>query len=520
MTIARLPPGLGAAAPLLACGAPPEVANPPAAATAEVGFVELAADTYTLGAVTLTSPPARLLYDYQPALRDDGAAPLLLVTGGGPGAAVLLLALDTAPFGVTGRTAAGLVLGAHAAPFTDLGHVLYVDARDAGYSYAIAADPSAPEERAAGLGAASSNVFRDAADVLEVLLAFLSEHETLADRDLYLVAESYGGARTAVLVDLLLGAGERPGRSGPFASDALAAALDRSPGVGHDAAAWRWGLAARVRGQILLQPILAGAIQDAVTGELFEQEGSVLDTIAAETGVPYVRCAEREPPCEPFANAEAFLVAADRSQFDHRAPMSWLDELLGEAGSVGGDVEAAAATLGVPGEVLVAALRDRAPGAFRYAGEAAPAGGSLAAELGPLAPWDAWFTPLNRDLLDAFWTAEVRDLDAHADSTALPRLFVANLRSVPTLVTRARYDLHVYAPALPGVLARLPGVVAVTERGDDALAVTLEDGAEVTVHAPRFEESSHAVARDEAEELTGAIGEWMTGMGGGGADGG
>ncbi|HOU94312.1 MAG TPA: hypothetical protein PLU22_24845, partial [Polyangiaceae bacterium] len=116
--------------------------------------------------------------------------------------------------------------------------------------------------------------------------------------------------------------------------------------------------------------------------------------------------------------------------------------------------------------------------------------------------------------------AEVRELDAHADSTALPGLFVANLRSVPTLVTRARYDLHVYAPALPGVLARLPGVVAVTERGDDALAVTLEDGAEVTLHAPRFEESSHAVARDEAEALTGAIGAWMAGMGGGGADGG
>ena len=86
MTIARLAPGLGAAAPLLACGSPPEVATPPAAATAEVGFVELAADTYTLDDATLTSPPARLLYDYQPATRDDGTAPLLLVTGGGPGA--------------------------------------------------------------------------------------------------------------------------------------------------------------------------------------------------------------------------------------------------------------------------------------------------------------------------------------------------------------------------------------------------------------------------------------------------
>lgn len=505
---------------VLACGSPPEVATPPAVATAEVGFIEVAADTYTLGDTTLTSPPARLFYDYQPAARDDGTAPLLLVTGGGPGAAVLLLALDTAPFGVTARVEEGLALGAHAAPFTDLGHVLYVDARNAGYSYAITTDPSAPEARVAGLGAASSNVFRDAADVLTVLLAFFAEHPALADRELYLVAESYGGARTAVLVDLLLGAGERPGRSGPFASEGLAVALGQSPSAGRDAAAWRRELGAQVGGQILLQPILAGALQDAVTGELFEQEGSILDTIAAETGVPYVRCAEREPPCEPFANAEAFLAAAGRSQFDHRAPTSWLDELLGEAGSLGGDVEAAAATLGVPGHALVAALRDRAPGAFRYAGEAAPAGGTLAAELGPLPPWDAWFTPLNRDLLDAFWAAEVRHLDAHADSTALPGLFVENLRSVPTLVTRARYDLRVYAPALPGVLARLPGVLAVAERGEDALAVTLEDGAEVTLRAPRFEASSHAIARDEPEALTGVIGGWMAGMGGVGVPGG
>ncbi len=41
-----------------------------------------------------------------------------------------------------------------------------------------------------GLGAVSSNLFRDAADVLHVLLAVLSEHATLADRGLYLVAES------------------------------------------------------------------------------------------------------------------------------------------------------------------------------------------------------------------------------------------------------------------------------------------------------------------------------------------
>jgi hypothetical protein len=58
------------------------------------------------------------------------AAPLLVVTAGGPGAAVLLLAMDTATSGVTGRAEGGLLLGAHAAPFTALGHVLYVDARN------------------------------------------------------------------------------------------------------------------------------------------------------------------------------------------------------------------------------------------------------------------------------------------------------------------------------------------------------------------------------------------------------
>jgi len=62
-----------------------------------VGFVELAADTYVLGDATLTSPPARLFYDYQPATLDDSAAPLLLVTGGGPGAAVAGRYVHTIP---------------------------------------------------------------------------------------------------------------------------------------------------------------------------------------------------------------------------------------------------------------------------------------------------------------------------------------------------------------------------------------------------------------------------------------
>ncbi len=509
--------GAGWALPLLACGSSPEVAAPPAVAVAEVGFVEIAADDYSLGDATLTSPPARLFYDYQPALSDTDTAPLLVVTGGGPGAAVLLLAMDTATSGLIGRAEAGLLLGPHATPFTDLGHVLYVDARNTGYSYALATDPSVAEERAAGLGPASSNVFRDAADVLHVLLAFLSDHPALSACDVVLVAESYGGARTAVLVDLLLGAGERPGRSGPFASAVLAEALAAPLGEGDAAPLRGWDLGSRVRGQLLLQPIIAGALQDEVTGDLLEAEGSVLDAIAAETGIPFVRCAEREPPCEPFANVEAFLVAAGRSQFDHRAPLGWLDGLLGAAGSVGGDLGAAALVLGVSEAELVAALGDRAPGAYRFVDQAAASDGSLAAAAGPLEAWDAYFTPLNRDVLDAFWTAEVRDLDAHADASVLPGLFVDNLRSVPTLVTRARYDLHVFAPALPGVLARLPGVVAVTERGAEALALTLDDGAEVVLQAPRFEGSSHAIASDEPAALSAALAAWMAEIHGAGS---
>ena len=51
----------------------------------ETGFVSIAMESYRLVDEELTSGGAALFYDYQPTTSDDEAAPLFVVTAGGPG---------------------------------------------------------------------------------------------------------------------------------------------------------------------------------------------------------------------------------------------------------------------------------------------------------------------------------------------------------------------------------------------------------------------------------------------------
>jgi hypothetical protein len=168
----------------------------------ETGFVSIPVDSYRLVDEELTSGGAALFYDYQPTTSDDDAAPLFVVTAGGPGGPVLLLAHQIGQL----RT---------------VGHVLYIDARNSGFSYVTDPDSTTASTRAARFGPGDYNVFRDAMDVAWVLLDYWRRHPDDIHRDVYFVAESYGGARSAVLLDLFLSAREQAALKRPFHSAAL-----------------------------------------------------------------------------------------------------------------------------------------------------------------------------------------------------------------------------------------------------------------------------------------------------------
>jgi hypothetical protein len=469
---------------LIACDATSAEPNP--AEPSSIGFASLSADSYRVQEAELASGEARCFYTFRPTTADDQAAPLFVVTTGGPGAPVVLLADQLNEL-------------------STVGHTLFIDARNSGFSYVLDDDVESLTARQSRLGAAEYNVFRDAADVASVLLDFFQQYPEHARREVYFVAESYGGARTAVLLDLFLSASKYSTTPGPFLSPSLRDRIEAHLIHRFGELPVAEGAARGFRGQILLQPIIAGQLQDEEAGRLFEEPNSILDVLAESSGVRYVRCAEQTTACNPFANAQAFLEAIGVSRYDYRAPVGWLDTLLDGAARTAGDPEALADTLGVSPSAIVDALSERPPKAFRFGEVVACAPTALDEALPPVATWDAYFVALHPQLPAVFRGAAARELDVHPDSTVLPGLFVSNLRHTTTFITRAEYDLHVYAPALPGVLARMPGVAAVSSNdAAETLSVTLDDGTVRTVHAPHFA-ASHAIGHDDPEQLVAAI---------------
>lgn len=480
---------------------------------AELGFLLVDADSYELSGTPLASSPTRLFYNFHPAERDAHEAPLLVVTAGGPGSAVsLLTAWNTAPTTVSLEAGGQLVSNPNA--LTRFANVLYVDARNAGFSYSWLPDPSDPDARALAFSLANYNVYRDAADVLTVLLAFFERHPALAANPTFLVGESYGALRNTVMLNLLLFGPTGVGAVAHFASPAL---LDR---ISEHLRAWVGDprpsperIAALFPGQILLEPALAGSLQMEISGALFEEPGSVVDRIASEHGVEYVRCADRPPPCDAYVNARELLVSLDRSPYDLRRPADFLEAGLERTMETLSRLDALAQVLGVPRGSLQAALATREAGAYRFAdpGQAlSTPEGDLGASIGPLPVWDAYLMAVNLDVTRAFASSAVADHAAAVTTTSLGELFLQNLRQVRTFVSRGAYDLVAYGPAVAPTLRALPGVEDVVPAYDDGeLEVRFDDGLVRTLSSPEYA-SSHFVTLDAAEALGRDLGRFLT----------
>ena len=291
-------------------------------------MVDIPAATYELNHAELKSSPARMFYSYHPATVSADTAPLFVLSGGGPGAAMLFLLGFTGPYAIANSETTPSV-AVNADSLTDLAHLLYVDARNAGLSWTELPEPSNELLRRAEFAVQNYNVFVDAADVLSVVLAFLEEHPNLARRDVYFVTESYGGARTSVMLNFLLDHVEYAKNGRAFHSPDLDQRIDRymKEQLGNQPS--QEDVAHRFVGQILLEPILAGARQNDAAGTLFEKPGSIIDQLALAAGVPYVRCSTQIPACNPFDNAQTFLQRINRSRYDSRSDASWLDAVPG-----------------------------------------------------------------------------------------------------------------------------------------------------------------------------------------------
>ncbi len=492
---------------------------------AEAGFVELPGAAYVLGqgaGIALKSSDTRLFWAFQPAEVTPESAPIFVFFNGGPGVSSgMLMGLST------GRStfAPGLTGPDHEVvdnpyAWTELGNLLWIDARQTGFSYGLLEDPGDQAARDGAMSVSSFNSYRDAADVALVLLELLGERPGLQDNEIILVGESYGGIRAQIILDMMLHPGAYADGERRFRDEALAQAITDHHDEVHGGPAGPQLVATQFRRQVLIQPSLAGTVQRAMAGAMFEAPGSVIELLAQELGVDYPSCADKGGACNPYFNALNFVEAQGRSIYDYRAPQSWLDDLFGLVALRLNDAGATGALLGVELAAIPAFLAGERGPAWRAVNAAVHPLDSVIGDwpelAGELELWDRYFVPFNPEIIQEFrsFTAQSRGVDTIDPHYG--ELFLRNLVYVDTMITQAAYDLAIYSEAIPATLADYTDLVegVVVDGGGEAWSVEYRDdvlggpGTRV-IAAPRFE-ASHAVTYD-APELRDAVAAWLEG---------
>ncbi len=513
--------------------------------------------------LALRSSEARLFYSFQAAERDPERKPLFVFFNGGPGSATSfgLMSMCTGSFTLDNRIdGGGSAYIGNPYPWTRLGNLLYIDAREAGFSYNLMDGVGDEPARWREFNAQNFNPLFDAADFIRLILRFLAAHPALRANRVVLVGESYGGDRATCLLHLLLNYADYGNGREMFQDPALSREIQ-----GHFDAVfpdWRGRTAppevvARQFGQqILIQPSVPWGYREIVTEELLRQPGSELYRIAAETGVPYSPAA--------YPDRFEYLEAAGRDPYIYIKPEGWLDGFFGNAGVLlrtvanlvkvtGADIpgisqfyasartrayrfansafssNAAGPAVAVPAAVRVLFIDPAA----REAGRMRAEPGDMTAVFGDLQPWDRYFVGSNINANWAFHTynvAMMRGYEAHPADLRYGRMFLRNLVHVETFVTDAAYDLVVYAKAFAPSLARYADLVASANASREPAAGESRPGRIVvayrpdafpglpavgtrTIRFPPYEKSCHAVSLTQPVELFHDAAEWLRGLG-------
>ena len=517
--------------------------------------------------IALRASPTRLWYVYQPADEDPLSKPLFVFFNGGPGSATStgLLSTNTGRLTVwrdemTGTSA----IVANAASWTRIGNILHVDARTAGFSYSLMDDPSDEEARRSEFDAKNYNPFIDGTDFVRLILRFLDAHPSIRSNSVVLVPESYGGIRTDVALHLLLYYERYGDGREVYQNPELVEEIRRhydlvfpefAGGTVPPAA-----VARQFGHQILIQTALTWPYQRSVSVEKLEAPGSILDQLAAETGVPYVRYsdqpgASQDPTPNQIMNsiyeyidrigrdpyicskpaaffqgqrkaARAFLTRPDTLSLMIGMDAALIPEMYAAArGQAYKTKYAGGYTYGIDFSALVGPPPSEAQlaEALTTAGE-----DDLAAVFGSLKPWDRFFIDSNPEVTNAFaWNrATFQGYGvAYQSSDLYGRLFLENTAWVETFATNAAFDIVVFTPALPEALglhtdilsrsefdasgpsgAARPGRIILTYRSG---AVPGSTAATRTIRFPYYGLSGHAVTLTEPQEMLEDVTDWL-----------
>lgn len=504
----------------------------------ESGFIDLEENSYTLNNRSAQSGKAKMWYDFQPAEKDPQTKPLFVLYNGGPGSASSLIFLYNTSKKTADQSFAGEGVAENAYNWNQIGNLLYIDARQTGFSYGIVDDPSNSRSRSNYFSTANFNVFVDAADFIRVILRFLDNHPAIKSNPVILAGESYGGTRTTAVVNILTNVADyaqnnRVFYDGPLFEEIAQHFREIDPTI--TGMPFKEKVAEQFSGQIMIQPLAMGQQQLDAIGEVLEQSDSPLYEIQQETGRKFSPCGNNSWNCDKHSNATNYVQNAGRDIYAYRHEYNWLFDYTdyGIAKmlqfSMFGEF-----IMNDPTKIedLYAANRT---GAFRYSGygfsrnitgtdefknlpesvkiiikarleqrNAHPlSSGDLESVFGTLPNYDEYYVDTNNTINSTFYSASV---SPYSDVNG--EMFLENIKTVKTFITNAEEDIILYGRATPEAAKKFSTVSSV-ETGDESFTVHFKDGQSATVTFPFYPESSHSVSVNQPEKLFNDVKNWM-----------
>jgi hypothetical protein len=430
---------------------------------AETGFVEMPAQ------ISSYLSAARLLYSYQPTQSDDRKPkPLLVFFNGGPGVATstMLLAYGMGPFTLDSHAVPDEPPRPDARSFARFANLLYVDARNTGFSYNLRANDPV-------VGDCSDFLIEDAADFVRVLVRFLTDHPTLRGAPVVLVGESYGGARAIAMLRILSHYNDASiAIPGDLRADLQAyfdAVWPDATGEIHSPAQ----IATLFPRVVLLQPLVGAEAQRSLQNQLVQDDPCLGPALRA--GGRSEHDVREELVFGDVIGTRARMALADRD-----GSQALLGFYLGQVGSLLPAARVEAAHFGESDPVVEARFQGR---------------------FGPVGPRDRYIVLLH----EPCGTVDRPGNPAH-DSPEPLAWFPEILRFSRVFLTNARYDAVIHTPSILLLLGQAghQAVVDTAPRPDVArpgwIRVRLKetDGypdKDIEIRFPPYVDSGHEVAR-------------------------
>ena len=503
----------------------------------ESGFIFLEENSYTLDKRTTQSGRAAMWYYFQPADENPDDKPLFVFYNGGPGSASSLLFLYNTSKKTADQSIAGDGVADNPDNWNQIGNLLYIDARQTGFSYGIIDNPENSDARSRYFSTANFNVFVDAADFIRVILRFLDNHPKIKSNPVVLAGESYGGTRTTAVINILTNVADYAEHNRTFYDEALFEEIAQhfreiNPAVSgmpsKEAVAKQFGR------QIMIQPLAMGQQQIDAVVEVLEQSGSPLYEIQQETGKKYSKCTNSWY-CNKHSNLLSYVEDAGRDIYAYRREYNWLFDYTDYGiDKIQHFSMFKQFIMNDPAEIenLYAANRT---GAFRYDGDrysrniADPdklknvpesvriimktrakqrnihplSSGDLESVFGTLPSYDEYYVDTNNTINSTFYSAST---SPYSDVNG--EMFLENIRTVKTFITNAEEDIILYAKATPEAAKKFSSVSSV-ETGDESFTVHFKDGQSATVTFPFYPESSHSVSVNQPEKFLNDVKKWM-----------